>query len=41
MPFMKMLVFSCLMFDVFYIICLYKMFKKEGLNPWTRKPLKA
>ena len=39
MPYMKLLIGSCLMFDIIYIISLYKMFKKEGKNPWTRKPL--
>ncbi len=39
MPYMKMLVFCCLVFDLIYIISLYKLFKKEGKNPWTRKPL--
>ncbi len=36
---MKLLIGSCLMFDIIYIISLYKTFKKEGKNPWTRKPL--
>ena len=39
MPYMKLLIGSCLMFDIIYIISLYKTFKKEGKNPWTRKPL--
>ncbi len=41
MPYMKLLICCCLMFDVAYIILLYRMFKKEGKNPWTRKPLDA
>lgn len=39
MPYMKLLIGSCLMFDIIYIISLYKTFEKEGKNPWTRKPL--
>ena len=39
MPYMKLLICCCLLFDVAYIILLYRMFKKEGKNPWTRRPL--
>ena len=39
MPYMKLLIGSCLLFDIIYIITLYRAFKKEGKNPWTRKPL--
>ena len=38
-PMMKILIVMCFFFDVIYIVCLYKKFKEEGLNPWTRKPL--
>jgi hypothetical protein len=39
MPYMKLLIGSCLLFDIVYMITLYRAFKKEGKNPWTRKPL--
>lgn len=40
MPLMKFLIECCFLFDVIYIIALYRFMKyKEHLNPWTRKPL--
>ena len=39
MPLMKFLVIGCMIFDVTYIVLLYRQFKHEGKNPWTRKPL--
>ena len=36
---MKFLVIGCMIFDVTYIVLLYKQFIHEGKNPWTRKPL--
>lgn len=42
MPLMKFLIECCFLFDVIYIIALYRVMKyREHLNPWTRKPLKA
>ncbi len=40
MPLMKFLIECCFLFDVIYIVALYRMMKyREHLNPWTRKPL--
>ena len=41
MPLMKFLVMGCMIFDVMYIVLLYRQFIHEGKNPWTRKPLNA
>lgn len=34
-PLAKVLIFGCVFFDIMYIVCLYKAFKKEGRRPWT------
>lgn len=40
MPLMKFLIECCLVFDIIYIVMLYRMMKyHDHLNPWTRKPL--
>ncbi len=40
MPLMKFLIEACLVFDIVYIVCLYRMLKyHDHVNPWTRKPL--
>ena len=35
MPYMKLLIGSCLLFVLVYIISLYRAFKKEGKNPFS------
>lgn len=40
MPLMKFLIEACLVFDIIYIVALYRMLKyHDRVNPWTRKPL--
>lgn len=40
-PFVHLLGWACLFFDVAYVLMLVRQYKLEGLNIWTRKPEKA
>lgn len=40
MPLMKFLIECCLLFDLIYIVSLYRMMKyHDHVSPWTRKPI--
>ena len=40
MPLMKFLIECCLLFDIIYIVSLYRVMKyHDHVNPWTRKPI--
>ena len=39
-PFVHLLGWVCLFFDVTYVVLLARQYRKEGLNYWTRKPRK-
>lgn len=41
MPLMKFLIECCLLFDIIYIVTLYRVMKyHDHVSPWTRRPLK-